>query len=156
MQAIDWFAYEEFKEVPQNDTGIRVRPVRESLRALLHLPDGPLIYRETGLKKLCQNPAMFIPVRNEKNKRFTKIRFDRRRVDRLPRRLKRLRKECHALMGKSLAHEALLAHIQKAFIDLRAHRSYSCTTRKSKSQNSRTPMTGSLACDIEGNLWKIM
>jgi hypothetical protein len=51
LQAAHWFAYEDFKEVPQSDTGKRLRPLRASLRALLRVPDDPAIYREQGVRK---------------------------------------------------------------------------------------------------------
>jgi Protein of unknown function (DUF3800) len=103
LQAADWFAYEEFKEVPQSDTGIRARDFRESFRHLLRIPNEPLIYREKGLRALCQNSVMLIPKRSIGANRAIRVRNDLKRGTRAHKKLKRLTKEFVSLTGKRQA-----------------------------------------------------
>lgn len=70
LQAADWIAYEEFREAPQSDSRIRARRFRESYRALLRVPNDPIIYREADLRSvICGAPEMKIPARSEQGKR---------------------------------------------------------------------------------------
>ena len=100
LQAADWFAYEEFREAPQANSGIRTRRFRESFRLLLRLPDDLLIYREAGLRTLCANPDMHIPPRTRAHRYHVSIRFDDKRVKRVGHKLKKLAEECAALIAK--------------------------------------------------------
>src|SRR5262249_52679866 len=53
LQAADWLAYEIFRELPQSETKVRVRPMRRSLISLMQVPAEPQIYRADDLEKLC-------------------------------------------------------------------------------------------------------
>jgi len=113
LQAADWFAYEEFREVPQSDSGNRERPPRGSLQQLLRVPDDPLIYRESGMRTLCNNPVMLIPKRNEKQNQAARHLLDIKRADHIAIEIKRLKGEFSRLQNAratNIAEFDRLAH----------------------------------------------
>ncbi len=107
LQAADWFAYEEFRETPQSDSGIRVRPVRKSLRALLRLPSDPIIFRERDfITQICTVPEMGIPARSTQGKAAVRYKFDDRKMVRVSRRYKRLTKHMEGFLEVTLPTSA--------------------------------------------------
>ncbi len=108
LQAADWIAYEEFREVPQSEAvrfnRKRTREFRESYRALLQLPNDPIIFRASDfITQICAVPEMKIPERSAQGKAAVRFKYDDRKMTRISWRYKRLKQELSTLLDVKLA-----------------------------------------------------
>ena len=106
LQAADWLAYEEFKDVQgQRRTRQRETFVRGRLRGSYHLlllqvPFDPVVFHEAEIREsFCLDPAMKIPERSPQGKGLVRLKYDWRQIDRIQRRYKRLGKKLQKLTG---------------------------------------------------------
>jgi hypothetical protein len=99
LQAADWLAYEEFREIPERmrKRGKR-RKMRGSYLPLLRVPFDPILFHEKEIREsICLAPAMKVPARSPEGQGLVRLQYDWRRMKRVDRGYKRLGKRLRAL-----------------------------------------------------------
>jgi hypothetical protein len=92
LQAADWLAYEEFKEIPKRIPQRGQRPkMRVPYLLLLQVPFDPIVFRETDIREaICLVPEMKVLARTADGTGFVRLKYDWRRMKRVGRAYKRL------------------------------------------------------------------
>jgi hypothetical protein len=92
LQAADWLAYEEFREIPKRmpKHGQRSK-MRGSYLQLLRVPFDPILFHEKEIRdSICLVPAMKVPARTSEGTGLVRLKYDWRRMKRVGRAYKRL------------------------------------------------------------------